>query len=122
MVNQVKNMALNEVHANVHEHGEDQPALDSRVARWRSMIVKQSIEGASVDIRGATRLPDETGGTITADEADCTKDEITEKRSRKITETEKLFRLSTLKERKEKINARLQKKSSTMGSFKNDCT
>ena len=69
-------MSLNEVHADVHEHDEDQPAMDSRVPRWRSMMIKQSVEGASVDIRGAASLPDATGLIVAADEADNTKDEL----------------------------------------------
>ena len=42
-------MSLNEVHADVHEHDEDQSAMDSTVPRWRSMMIKQSIQAASVD-------------------------------------------------------------------------
>ena len=44
-------MSVNEVHADVHKHDEDKPAMDSRVPRWRSMMIKQSIQGASVDVR-----------------------------------------------------------------------
>ena len=51
MVNQVKNMSLNEVHVDVHEH--DQPGMDFRAPRWRSVMIKQSTEGASIDVRGA---------------------------------------------------------------------
>ena len=113
-MNQVKNMSLNEGHANVHEHDEDKPPIDTRVPRWRSMMTKQSIEGASVDIRGAASLPDATGGIVAADEADSTKDEVPERRFRTMTEKGRSFRLSTLKERREKINARLERNSSTI--------
>ena len=98
----------------MHEHDDDQPAMDSRVPRWRSMMIKQSIEGASVDVRGAASLPDATGGIVAANEADSTKDELPERRSRTMTEKGKSFKLSTLKERREKINARLQRKSSAI--------
>ena len=75
-MNQVKNMSLNEVHAYVREHDDDQLAMDSRVPRRRSIVIKQSIEGASVDIRGAATLPDATGGIADTDEADTTKDKL----------------------------------------------
>ena len=113
-MNQIKNMSLNEVHADVHEHDNDQPAMDSKVPRWRSMMIKQSIECASVDSRGAGSLPDATGGIVAAAEADSTKDKLPERRSRTMTEKGKSFRLSTLKGRREKINARSQRKSSTI--------
>ena len=93
-MNQVKNVSLNEVHADAHEHDDDQPAMDSRVQRWRSMMIKQSIESASVDVRGAASLPDATGGIVAADKADSTKDELPERKSRTITEKGKSFRLS----------------------------
>ena len=69
-------MSLNEVHADVQEHDEDQPAMDSRVSRWRSMMTKQSIESGSVNMRGASSLPDATGGTVVADKADSTNDAL----------------------------------------------
>ena len=94
-MNQVKNVSLNEVHADAHEHDDDdQPAMDSRVQRWRSMMIKQSIESASVYVRGAAGLPDATGGIVAADKADSTKDELPERKSRTITEKGKSFRLS----------------------------
>ena len=99
-MNQVKNMSLNEVHAYVRENDDDQLAMDSRVPRRRSIVIKQSIEGASVDITGAATLPDATGGIADTDEADTTKDKLPESRSRTMTEKRKLFRLSTLKERR----------------------
>ena len=74
-MNQVKNMSPNEVHADMHEHDDDQLAVDSRVPRWRSIMIKQSIEGASVDVRVAASLPDATGEIVAADKADSTKDE-----------------------------------------------
>ena len=113
-MNQVKNMSLNERHGDVNEHNDDQPAMDAIVPRWRLMMIKQSIEGASVDMRGAASLPDETGGIVAAGEANSTKDELPERRSGTMTEKGKSFRLSTLKGRREKINARLQKKSSAV--------
>ena len=76
------------------------------------MIINQSLDRASVDIRGAACLPDAAGGTVVADEADNTKDELLKRRSRKMTEQGKSFRLSALKERRENINAHLQRKSS----------
>ena len=113
-MNQVKNMSLNKVHADVHGPDEAQPAMDSGVPRWRSMMIRQSIEGASLDIRGAASLPDTTGRIVAADEADSTKDELPERRSKTTAEKWKSFRLSTLKERREKVNARLQTKSSKL--------
>ena len=50
-MNQVKNMSLNERHGDVNEHNDDQPGMDAIVPRWRLMMIKQSIEGASVDER-----------------------------------------------------------------------
>ena len=75
-------------------------------------MIKQSMEGASVDVRGAASLPDATGRSVTPDGTDSTKGELPERRFRTITEKGKSFRLSTLKGRREKNNARLQKKSS----------
>ena len=46
--------------------------------------IKQSIEGASVDVRGAASLPDATGGIVAADEADSTKDELPERRAAQL--------------------------------------
>ena len=69
------------------------------------MMIKQSIEGTSVDERGAASLPDATGEILGADKADSTKDELPERRSRTMAEKGKSFRLSTLKGRREKINA-----------------
>ena len=77
-------------------------------------MIKQSIEGASIDVRGAASLPDATGEIVAADKTDSTKDELPERRSRTVTEKGKSFRLSTLKGRREKINAQLQRKSSTI--------
>ena len=77
-------------------------------------MIKQSIEGASVDIIGANSLPDAAGGVVSADEAGSTRNEIPGIRSRTITDKGRSIRLSTLKERREKINARLQKNSSTI--------
>ena len=91
-------MSLNEVHADMHEHDDDQLAMDSRVPRWRSMMIKQSIEGASVDVRGAASLPDATGGIVVADEGDSTKDELPERRSRTMAEKGKSIRLGTLEQ------------------------
>ena len=68
------------MHADVHEHGDDQPAIDSRGPKWRSMVIKQSIEGASVDVRRAASLPDATGGIVADDDADNIKDELPERR------------------------------------------
>ena len=65
-------MSLNEVHVDVHEHDDDQPAIDSRVPRWRSMMFKQSIEGASVNVRDAASLPDARAGILATDKADST--------------------------------------------------
>ena len=75
-------------------------------------MIKQSMEGASVDVRGAASLPDATGRSVTPDGTDSTKGELPERRFRTITEKGKSFRLSTLKGRREKNNARLQRKSS----------
>ena len=61
-------MPLIEVQADVDEHDEDQLAMYSREPRWRSMMIKQSIEGASVDVRGAANVSDATGGIVAADE------------------------------------------------------
>ena len=47
---------------------------------------KQSIEGASVDVRGAASLPDPIGGIVAVDETDNTKDELPERRSRTMIE------------------------------------
>ena len=80
-------------------------------------MIKQSIEGASVDIRGAARLPDATGGIVAADEADSTKDELPGRRSRMVAENGKSFRQSTLKHEKEKINEQLQRRCSTVGDL-----
>ena len=52
-------------------------------------------------------------GIDDTDEADTTWDELPEIRFRTITEKGKLFRLSTLKERIEKINVWLHRKCST---------
>ena len=49
-MNQVKNMLLNEVRADVHEDDDHQQVMDPRVRSWRSMLIKQSIESASVDV------------------------------------------------------------------------
>ena len=68
-------------------------------------MVKQSIEGASVDVRGTASLPDAIGEIVAADKADSTKDELPERRSRTMTEKGKSFRLSTLKGKREKINS-----------------
>ena len=113
-MNQVKNISLNEVRADVHEDDDHQPVMDSTVRSWRSMLIKQSIESASVDVRGAVSLPDATSGIVTADEAGSSKDKLPERRSRTMAEKEKSFRLSTLKGMREKINARLKRKSSTI--------
>ena len=78
------------------------------------MMIKQSIEGASVDIIGANSLPDVADGVVSADEAGSTRNEIPGRRSRTITDKGRSIRLSTLKERREKINARLQKNSNTI--------
>ena len=88
--------------------------MGSRVPRWISMMIKEPTEGTSVDRRGAASLPDATGVIVAADEADSTKEELPKRRSRTMIEKEKSFRLSTLKERREKINALLQKKSNTI--------
>ena len=68
------------------------------------MLIKQSIESASIDVRGAASLPDATGGIVVANKADSTKDELPERRSRTMTEKGKSFRLSTLKERRDKCS------------------
>ena len=78
------------------------------------MTIKQSIEGASVDVRGAASLPDATAGIAAAYEADKTKDELPETKSRTMTEKGKPFRLSTLKERRKKINAVYRKKAAQL--------
>lgn len=49
------------------------------------MIINQSLDRASVDIRGAACLPDVAGGIVVADEADNNKDELLKRRSRKMT-------------------------------------
>lgn len=49
------------------------------------MIINQSLDRASVDIRGAACLPDVAGGIVVADEADNNKDELLNRRSRKMT-------------------------------------
>ena len=57
--------------------------MDSRVPRWRSMMIKQSMEGADTrDVREAASLPDATGRSVTPDGADSTKDELPERRFR----------------------------------------
>ena len=62
--------------ADVHGHDhDDQPAIDSRGPR-RSMMIKQSTEGASV-VRGAASIPGATRGIVAdADEVDSTKEEL----------------------------------------------
>ena len=57
-------------------------------------MIKQSIESASVDVRGAASLPDATGRIVAADKADCTKDELPERKSMTITEKRKSFGLN----------------------------
>ena len=80
-------------------------------------MIKQSMEGASVDVRGAASLPDATGRSVNPDGADSTKGELPERRFRIMTEKGKSFRLSTLKGRREKNNARLQRNSSINGDL-----
>ena len=48
-------------------------------------MIKQSMEGASVDVRGAASLPDATGRSVNPDGADSTKGELPERRFRTMT-------------------------------------
>ena len=72
-MNQVQNMSLMSRachgHDDVHVYDVDQVERESRVPKWRSMMIKESAEDASIGKREAANLP-ETNGRTGAAEAD----------------------------------------------------
>ena len=59
-------------------------------------------------------LPETNGRNVAAGETDTNKDDIPIRGTRTLTEKGKTFKLTTLKERKEKINGRLLRKCGTI--------
>ena len=75
-MNQVKNMSLNGVHADVHTYDVNQVEREYRVSDWRSVMIKESAEDASIGNRGTDRLSETNGRAVAADEVDSNNDEV----------------------------------------------
>ena len=109
LVNLVKNMSLHEVNAAIDI--DQQTEGESRIHQWRSVALNQEETGSSNIKRDKTSLL----GSQTwskRDQADGSEVNDVSTRRRKLTEKDRAYRATLLKEMREKINGRMMRKCS----------
>ena len=109
LVNLLKNKSLHEVKAAIDI--DQQTEGESRIHHWRSMALNQEETGPPNGNRDTTSL---LGVQTWSKREQADENEVNDvsTRRRKLTEKSKAYRATLLKERREKINGRMMRKSS----------